>query len=103
MSVRNVAREKLEQGHLSLGVGIRTTRSVEIAKMMATAGFDWLFLDMEHGTMSLDAAWAAGASDQRIFILRRHRLTVAVSNETDHPIERAALNRLVATAIECYA
>ena len=55
MSVRNVAREKLEQGQLSLGVGIRTTRSVEVAKMMATAGFDWLFLDMEHGTMSLDA------------------------------------------------
>src|SRR6185437_14691605 len=55
MSVRNVAREKLEKGHLSLGVGVRTTRSVEIAKMMATAGFDWLFLDMEHGTMSLDA------------------------------------------------
>lgn len=55
MTVRNVARDKLEQGQLSLGVGIRTTRSVEIAKMMATAGFDWLFLDMEHGTMSLDA------------------------------------------------
>ena len=55
MSVRNPAREKLEQGQLSLGVGVRTTRSVEIAKMMATAGFDWLFLDMEHGTMSLDA------------------------------------------------
>src|SRR4051812_47794353 len=54
-TVRNVAREKLEQGQLSLGVGIRTTRSVEIAKMMAVAGFDWLFLDMEHGTMSLDA------------------------------------------------
>src|SRR3954452_21149732 len=54
-TVRNVARQKLEQGQLSLGVGIRTTRSVEIAKMMATAGFDWLFLDMEHGTMSLDA------------------------------------------------
>ena len=26
-----------------------------------------------------ETAWAAGASDQRIFILRRHRLTVAVS------------------------
>jgi CubicO group peptidase (beta-lactamase class C family) len=50
-----------------------------------------------------DAAWAAGASDQRIFILRRHRLTVAVSNETDHPIDRAGLNHLVAAAIECYA
>ena len=55
MTVSNIARAKLEQGLLSLGVGIRTTRSVEIAKMMATAGFDWLFLDMEHGTMSLDA------------------------------------------------
>lgn len=55
MSVTNVARQKLEQGQLSLGVGIRTTRSVEVAKMMAVAGFDWLFLDMEHGTMSLDA------------------------------------------------
>ena len=55
MSVRNVAREKLEQGQLSLGVGIRMTRSVEVAKAMAVAGFDWLFLDMEHGVMSLEA------------------------------------------------
>jgi len=31
------------------------TRSVEIAKSMAVAGFDWLFLDMEHGVMSLEA------------------------------------------------
>ena len=31
-AVRNVAREKLEQGQLSLGVGVRITRSVEIAK-----------------------------------------------------------------------
>jgi 4-hydroxy-2-oxoheptanedioate aldolase len=55
MTVRNVAREKLEQGQLSLGVGIRMTRSVEIAKAMAVSGFDWLFLDMEHGVMSLEA------------------------------------------------
>ena len=55
MLVRNIAREKLEQNQLSLGVGVRMTRSVEIAPAMAAAGFDWLFLDMEHGTMSLDA------------------------------------------------
>jgi 4-hydroxy-2-oxoheptanedioate aldolase len=54
-TVRNIAREKLEQGQLALGVGIRLTRSVEIAKAMAVAGFDWLFLDMEHGVMSLEA------------------------------------------------
>ena len=50
-----------------------------------------------------DAVWASGASDQRIFILRRQRLTVAVSNETDHPISPAALNRLTAGAISAYA
>ncbi|HBK08903.1 MAG TPA: hypothetical protein DDZ81_24115 [Acetobacteraceae bacterium] len=50
-----------------------------------------------------DTAWASGASDQKIFILRRHRLTVAVSNETDHAMDMAALNRLIATAIDCYA
>jgi 4-hydroxy-2-oxoheptanedioate aldolase len=54
-AIRNIAREKLEQGQLALGVGIRMTRSVEIARAMAAAGFDWLFLDMEHGVMSLEA------------------------------------------------
>jgi 2-keto-3-deoxy-L-rhamnonate aldolase RhmA len=73
MTVRNVAREKLEQGQLSLGVGIRMTRSVEIAKAMAVAGFDWLFLDMEHGVMSLEscAQIAAAALDAGIAPIAR--------------------------------
>lgn len=50
-----------------------------------------------------DAAWASGASDQRIFILRRAQLTVTVTNETDHPVDLAALNRLVATAIDTFS
>jgi 4-hydroxy-2-oxoheptanedioate aldolase len=54
--VRNVAREKLERGELSLGVGIRIVRSVEIAKTMAAAGYDWLFIDLEHSAFSIEAA-----------------------------------------------
>ena len=50
-----------------------------------------------------DTAWASGAADQRIFILRRHRLTVAVSNETDHPMDLLALNQLIAAAIATWA
>jgi CubicO group peptidase (beta-lactamase class C family) len=46
-----------------------------------------------------DTAWASGASDQRIFVLRRHRLVIAVANETDHPMDLAALNRVIATAL----
>ena len=74
-TVRNVAREKLEAGQLSLGVGIRMTRSVEIAKAMATAGFDWLFLDMEHGVMSLEACAQISAAALDAF---------GLANEVDH-------------------
>jgi 2-keto-3-deoxy-L-rhamnonate aldolase RhmA len=44
-TIRNPAREKLEQGALSLGCGVRLTRSVEIGVAMKSAGFDWLFID----------------------------------------------------------
>ena len=49
--------------------------------------------------LPIDTAWASGASDQRIFILRRHHMTVAVANETDYAMDLAALNRVIATAI----
>lgn len=55
-TVSNVARERLERGELSLGVGIRVLRSVEVAKAMKTAGFDWLFIDLEHGALSIETA-----------------------------------------------
>jgi 4-hydroxy-2-oxoheptanedioate aldolase len=55
-TVRNPARERLERGEVSLGLGIRLSRSVDIAKILKTSDYDWLFLDLEHGTMSLDTA-----------------------------------------------
>jgi CubicO group peptidase (beta-lactamase class C family) len=55
--------------------------------------------DLSFPGLPADTAWASGASDQRIFILRRHRLVAAVANETDHPTDLAALNRVIATAI----
>jgi len=56
MQVRNVARERLEKGEMAIGVGIRTARTVDIAKMMKTSGYDWLFIDLEHGPMSIEFA-----------------------------------------------
>ena len=54
--VGNLARERLQRGELSLGVGIRVLRSVEVAKTMKSAGFDWLFIDLEHGALSIETA-----------------------------------------------
>jgi 4-hydroxy-2-oxoheptanedioate aldolase len=56
--VRNSARDRLQRGELALGFGIRVARSVEIAKAMRTAGFDWLFIDLEHGAISIETAAA---------------------------------------------
>jgi 2-keto-3-deoxy-L-rhamnonate aldolase RhmA len=52
----NHARERLEAGELALGMGIRQARTVDIAHIAKTAGFDWLFIDMEHNSMSIDTA-----------------------------------------------
>ena len=60
-------------------------------------------IDRTFPSLPPETAWAAGASDQRIFVLRRHRLTVAVANETDHPMDLTALDRMIATAIDTFA
>jgi 4-hydroxy-2-oxoheptanedioate aldolase len=55
-TLRNPARVRLEAGELALGVGIRQSRTVDIASIMKACGYDWLFLDLEHNSMDLDTA-----------------------------------------------
>lgn len=57
-SVTNAAKIKLEQGQLAVGMGVRAVRGIEIARAMKTAGFDWLFIDLEHGATSTETAAA---------------------------------------------
>src|SRR5437867_1679571 len=54
--VRNAARERLDAGELALGVILRQARTVDIAPIMRSCGYDWLFLDLEHNSMDLDSA-----------------------------------------------
>jgi len=56
MMLRNVARERLQRGELSLGLGLRQARTVDIAKVLKSCDYDWLFIDLEHNTMSIDTA-----------------------------------------------
>ncbi len=50
----NVARERLEAGQLAIGIGLRQARTVDIGKIMKTCGYDFLFIDMEHNSMSVE-------------------------------------------------
>lgn len=56
MTVGNPARERLLADELAIGVGVRLARTIEIGKLMRSCGYDWLLIDLEHGTMSLDSA-----------------------------------------------
>jgi len=50
----NLLKQKLNAGQVVLGVGVRYFRSWEIAAMMASAGFDFLFIDTEHSAYGLE-------------------------------------------------
>jgi 2-keto-3-deoxy-L-rhamnonate aldolase RhmA len=52
----NHAKQRLEAGGLAIGVGLRQARTVDTGRIMKTAGFDWIFIDMEHGTLGVDMA-----------------------------------------------
>jgi 4-hydroxy-2-oxoheptanedioate aldolase len=55
-TVKNAARERLDAGELALGVILRQARTVDIAPILKSCGYDWLFLDLEHNSMDLDIA-----------------------------------------------
>ena len=56
--VRNVALETMRAGKVALGITLRFERGTHIARAMQVSGFDWLFLDLEHGAIPLDTVAA---------------------------------------------
>ena len=61
--VKNHALQQLRAGKLAIGMGTRQARTVDIAQIVKTAGFDWIFIDGEHSSIDADtAAQIAAAS-----------------------------------------
>jgi len=56
MVIPNNAKRRLAAGELALGMGLRQARTVDIATIARTCGFDWVFIDMEHSSMDVDLA-----------------------------------------------
>ncbi len=50
----NRVKQALGQRQLQLGAGYWQFRSPEVARLLAAAGFDWAFLDSEHGGFDLE-------------------------------------------------
>ncbi|KIC62260.1 HpcH/HpaI aldolase family protein [Pseudarthrobacter phenanthrenivorans] len=54
--LRNHAKEKLAKGETVYSMTVRLVRTVDIASIAHTAGFDSVYIDMEHSSFSLEAA-----------------------------------------------
>src|SRR5262247_855642 len=52
--VRNNVKEKLARGEVVASMTVRLVRSVEIARLAKTAGFDSIYVDVEHSSLSLE-------------------------------------------------
>jgi 2-keto-3-deoxy-L-rhamnonate aldolase RhmA len=52
--LRNVVKEKLARGEVVASMTVRLVRGIEIARIARTAGFDMLYIDLEHSAFSLD-------------------------------------------------
>ena len=73
-AVPNHALRQLRAGKLAIGLGLHQARTVGIAQICKTAGFDWLFIDCEHSAMDLDTA-SQISSARRVRSDRRENLT----------------------------
>ncbi|MGG5807772.1 HpcH/HpaI aldolase family protein [Falsiroseomonas sp. CW058] len=52
----NPVRARLAEGGIALGLGVHHLRGSAVGMIAAASGYDWLFIDMEHGAMSVDDA-----------------------------------------------
>ena len=66
--VQNYALRQLRAGKLAVGMGVNIARTVNIAQICKTAGFDWLFVDCEHSSMDLDMAAQMSAASLAVGI-----------------------------------
>ena len=52
--LRNNVKEKLTRGEVVSSMTVRLVRGVEIARLARTAGFDMIYIDVEHSSFSLE-------------------------------------------------
>jgi len=53
--LRNPVKDKLARSEVVASMTVRLTRSIEIARIAKTAGFDMLYIDLEHSPLTMDA------------------------------------------------
>jgi 2-keto-3-deoxy-L-rhamnonate aldolase RhmA len=81
---KNTTFEALRQGKTVLGTMLQELRSPAIPEVMATAGFDFIFIDMEHGAFN----WETMADLVKVTRLTGMTPFVRVSDDQYHLVAR---------------
>lgn len=55
-AVRNSVKEKLQRGEAVASLTVRLVPTVEVVRIAKTAGFDSLYIDLEHSSFSIETA-----------------------------------------------
>src|SRR6201995_4869567 len=53
--IHNIVKDKLKRDEVVASMTVRLVRGTEIARMAKTAGFDMIYVDLEHSPLTLDA------------------------------------------------
>jgi 2-keto-3-deoxy-L-rhamnonate aldolase RhmA len=56
VTLRNGIKDKLSRDEVVISMTVRLVRTIEIAAIAKTAGFDSLYIDLEHSSLSFDTA-----------------------------------------------
>jgi 4-hydroxy-2-oxoheptanedioate aldolase len=64
--LRNHMKEKLARDEIVASMTVRFARSIEIAMIAKTAGFDTIYVDLEHNTLSIDTCCQICIAAQQI-------------------------------------
>ena len=55
-AVGNAVKEKLQRGEVVASITVRLVTTVEVVRIAKTAGFDSLYIDLEHSSFSMETA-----------------------------------------------
>ena len=54
--IPNLTKKKCAEGKVVIGAALRIARTMDVGVALKACGYDFIFIDTEHGTVGLDAA-----------------------------------------------
>ncbi len=91
----NRALERLRAGELALGFGVHALRGALVPLLAEAAGYDWLFIDMEHGAMTVDQASQIAMAALQIGVTPIVRVCSGALHEGTRALDNGALGVVV--------